>query len=649
MIHLLDQDTINKIAAGEVVERPVSVIKELVENAIDAEATAVTVEIEDGGLKLIRITDNGIGMTKEDVSNAFLRHATSKINDASDLDAIHSLGFRGEALASIAAVSMVECMTKTGEAITGIRYQIEGGQEKGLTDIGCPTGTTFLVKDLFYNVPARKKFLKSGKTEANYVSDLISRIALSHPGISFKYVVNGKVRLHTSGNFSLRDCIYQVFGKEYAKHSKEVTYESGKIKISGYVGKPIISRGNRQYEIYYVNGRYIKSRWIQKGIEEGAKDGMMIGQFPFGVFFLEIPFDMVDVNVHPNKMEVRFDHEEEIRHHFREAVRGALSDREPVDKVSLDGKLEKEVEKRIIKEEKKILKEAPEPFEVSRHHNEERSQVQNFGVRKDYNSQSRITSDFNRKPYGTWEVKVEKPQDNKAQTQTPIQVEKNLEKPMDKSVEKQTQPQQVEVQNLDVFLDKEQIKKHKVIGQAFKTYWIVEYGKELYIVDQHAAHEKVLYEAWVKAVSDLDMPSQLLLEPKVYELSDKEFHVFESFQEDIGSLGFDAEIFGEQTIIVKSVPYLLNTPMQDMDFIHFFDQLVEGETSIRKEDQYLHKLASVACKAAIKGNDKLSEVEYRSLVEQLLDLEDPYHCPHGRPTMIRMSKYELEKKFRRIV
>ncbi len=694
MIHLLDQDTINKIAAGEVVERPVSVIKELVENAIDAEATAVTVEIEDGGLKMIRITDNGIGMTKEDVGSAFLRHATSKINDASDLDAIHSLGFRGEALASIAAVSMVECMTKTGEAITGIRYQIEGGQEKGLMDIGCPTGTTFLVKDLFYNVPARKKFLKSGKTEANYVSDLISRIALSHPGISFKYVVNGKVRLHTSGNFSLRDCIYQVFGKEYAKHSKEVTYESGQIKISGYVGKPIISRGNRQYEIYYVNGRYIKSRWIQKGIEEGAKDGMMIGQFPFGVFFLEIPFDMVDVNVHPNKMEVRFDQEEEIRHHFREAVRGALSDREPVDKVSLDGRLEKEVEKRIIKEEKKILKEAPEPFEVSRHHKEERSPVQNFGVRKDYHSQSRITSDFNRKPCGTSEVKGEIPtkditetrvmtsvqestmvheqavydvsninarvsrddskevdqhQDKKDQTQNPVQSEKNVEKPRDQLVEKQVQPQQVEVQNLDVFLDKEQIKKHKVIGQAFKTYWIVEYGKELYIVDQHAAHEKVLYEAWVKAVSDLDMPSQLLLEPKVYELSDKEFHVFESFQEDIGNLGFDAEIFGEQTIIVKSVPYLLNTPMQDMDFIHFFDQLVEGEASIRKEDQYLHKLASVACKAAIKGNDKLSEVEYRSLVEQLLNLEDPYHCPHGRPTMIRMSKYELEKKFRRIV
>ncbi len=675
MIRLLDQDTINKIAAGEVVERPVSVIKELVENAIDADATAITVEIEEGGLKLIRITDNGMGMTREDVSNAFLRHATSKIADATDLSAIHSLGFRGEALASIAAVSMVECMTKTSEAITGVRYHIEGGQEKGLMDIGCPKGTTFVVKDLFFNVPARKKFLKTAKTEANYVSDLISRIALSHPGIAFKYVVNGKVRLHTSGNFSLRDCIYQVFGKEYAKHSKEVSYESGQIKISGYVGKPIISRGNRQYEIYYVNGRYIKSRWIQKGIEEGAKDGMMIGQFPFGVFFLELPYHMVDVNVHPNKMEVRFDHEEEIRHHFMLAVKGALSDREPVDRVTLEDKLEKEVEKRIVKEEKKILKEAPEPFETNRLQKEGPREVETVKVRKDYHDQSRIAKNNSKDLLASSQSLTKQNQkvydlsaiNNSVKKKDSVKTEDLQKKSplQDASLVKEAhhankiqkveptdppnQPQQVEVQNLDVFLDEQQIKKHRVIGQVFKTYWIVEYGKELYIVDQHAAHEKVLYEDWVKAVSEFKISSQLLLEPKVYELSDKEFHMFESFQDDIRGLGFDTEIFGEQTIIVKSVPYLLNTPMQDMDFIHFFDQLVEGEVSIRKEEQYLHKLASIACKAAIKGNDRLSEIEYKSLVEQLLNLEDPYHCPHGRPTMIRMSKYELEKKFRRIV
>lgn len=647
MIRLLNQDTINKIAAGEVVERPISVIKELVENSIDAGSTAITVEIEDGGLKLIRITDNGIGMTRDDIKNAFLRHATSKIEDATDLNAIHSLGFRGEALASIAAVSMVDCMTKTKDSITGTRYSMEGGIEKAFEDIGCPNGTTFVVRELFYNVPARKKFIKSPKTEGSYVSDLINRMALSHPGISFKYMMNGKVKLHTSGNYSLKDCIYQVFGKEYAKDSKEVNYENGPVKITGFVGEPILSRGNRQYEIYFVNGRYIKSKWIQRGIEDGAKEGMMINQFPFAVLFLEISYDLVDVNVHPNKMEVRFDQEEEIRHHFREAILLALHKREPIVNVKLNEDLDQEIEKRIVKEEKKLLKEAPEPFETKRM---ERFGYKGKTVGYSKNDNTNRENDYREKVDIKETPKTEqKPVEKK-------EIELQNQKPIEETAKENKEPdegnvegQQVEVQNMNGFLDSQQVKKHFVIGQAFKTYWIVQYANELYIVDQHAAHEKVLYEAWVKAVRGMDIPSQVLLEPMVYELSDREFHVYETFKDDILKLGFDVEGFGGNTIIVKSVPYLLNTPMNNLDFIHFFDQLVEGEASIKREDQYLHRLASVACKAAIKGNDKLSVIEYKSLVEQLLILEDPYHCPHGRPTMIRMSKYELEKKFRRIV
>jgi len=621
-IHLLNQDTINKIAAGEVVERPISVIKELIENAIDAKATSITVAIEDGGLKLMRITDNGIGMKKDDVENAFLRHATSKIEDAKDLESIHSLGFRGEALASIAAVSMVECMTKTKDDITGIRYQIEGGIEKSFQDIGCPSGTTFVVRELFFNVPARKKFLKKAKTEGAYVTDLVHRIALSHPGISFKYMINNKVKLHTSGNFSLIDCIYQVFGRDFAKNSKEVNYVNGDIKITGFIGEPTLSRGNRQYEIYYVNDRYIKSAWIQKGIEEGTKEAMMIHQFPFAVLFLDLPNDQVDVNVHPNKMQVRFDNEAGISEYFRLSIIEALKKRVPVVSVRLSEDEDYKLEKRIRKEEIKQLKDAPEPFEINR--------LKDALVKTPKVSNPVITK-----------VQIGKPN---------LEIDEilNNKKVIDKEGIKLTQ-QTLVAQNLDVFLDEQQIKKHKIIGQVFKTYWIVEYHNELYIIDQHAAHEKVLYEAWLNSIKIMDIPSQVLLEPLVYDLSDSEYAIFETFNIEIKQLGFDVEAFGGTTIIVKSVPYLLNMPMNDLDFIHFFDQLVAGEVSIKKEEQYLQKIASVACKAAIKGNNKLSEVEYRSLIDQLLTLDDPYHCPHGRPSMIRMSKYELEKKFRRII
>jgi DNA mismatch repair protein MutL len=603
-IHLLDQDTINKIAAGEVVERPLSVVKECVENAIDAKANAITVEIEDGGLKTIRITDNGVGMSGEDVKAAFLRHATSKIIDADDLDHIRSLGFRGEALASIAAVSMVECITKQEEELTGIRYVIEGGLEKEVQDIGCPSGTTFVIRELFYNVPARKKFLKTPRTEAGYITDLIHRLALSHPGISFKYIVNKNVKLHTSGNYSLLDCIYQVFGKEHAKQSKEVDYSYGDYSVTGYIGEPELSRGNRQYEIYYVNNRYIKSKWIQDGIEEGFKEAMMINQFPFAVLFLKCPTELLDINVHPTKMQARFNDEMIVREIFKDAVIHTLRQKEPIVDIELQEKRKKTEEEHIEKKEyEKLIKEVPEPFETKRR--------ESFSTLQEKNLPDKAI--------------------------IPSEPEKRLE-PAKK-------PEPI---SMDLFLDEQKIQKHRVIGQVFKTYWLVEYHKELYIIDQHAAHEKVLYESWVSKIEKHTISSQMLLESKVYTLSDREFEMFQEHQQAIADLGFDVEEFGGNSIILKSVPYLLNEPLTNMDFIHFFDQLAQG-VKYKKQERYLHDLATIACKAAIKGNDQLSLVEYQSLIHQLLQLDDPYHCPHGRPTMIRMSLQELEKKFKRIV
>ncbi len=662
-IHILDQDTINKIAAGEVVERPLSVIKELIENAIDAKANAITVEIEEGGLRLIRITDNGHGMDKEDVNQAFVRHATSKITVADDLNRIASLGFRGEALASIAAVSMVECMTKTRDALTGIRYQINGGKELGLSEIGCPEGTTFVVRELFYNVPARKKFLKSAKTEGSYVTDLMYRMALSHPGISFKYIINNKVKLHTSGNFSLKDCIYQIFGKEYAKHSLEVDYEYGDYSITGYVGEAMLSRGNRQYEIYFVNGRYVKSKWIQRGIEAGVKDGMMINQYPFAVLFLRCHHNLVDVNVHPNKMDVRFHDEEKVMEHVREAILTALTRQEPVSMVGLpQSKEEKEASRQEKQEMTSQLKEAPEPFEVHRriqqqHDATKRQESQSRSVQTEPTTSEMLKDksldlgDSVKGHESDQEQKNEKHDVGSKPLIEPMNEDAAVELEKKKLPNKasDTMPEKIQEHlNLERFLDEQKIRQHKIIGQAFKTYWIVEYKKELYIIDQHAAHEKVLYETWVQKVEEGNLAGQMLLEPFVLQVSEREMAIYEKFAHDLAALGFDVEIFGELTLIIKSVPYLLNEPLPATDFVKILDQMVEEERGIAKSDHYLHELATVACKAAIKGNDRLSHQEYESLIEQLLTLNDPYHCPHGRPTMVRMSQYELEKRFKRI-
>lgn len=633
-INVLDNETINKIAAGEVVERPVSVIKELVENSIDAHAFAITIEIEDGGLSLIRITDNGAGIEKEDVRTAFLRHATSKITSVSELSTIQSLGFRGEALASISAIAMMECITKTKEAMTGVRYKVEGGMEKGFDEIGCPNGTTFVIRQFFYNVPARKKFLKASKTEASYITDVVNRLALSHPGISFKYIVNGKIKLHTSGNFELKDSIYHVFGKKVAQNIVEVAYEKESIKVSGFVGKPEIARGNRQYEIYFVNGRYIKNKWIERGIEDGIKNAMMLHQYPFAVLFVDIEPNEVDVNVHPNKMEVRFDNEEHIYEIVKAAIDKALQQEEPVVLSRFEEK----------KEEKIVIKEAPEPFEAKRREEENKTKkmppsfeapkkvVQEelgFDCRKENTIEQIDTSESKQQ---TSQQMLE-PTYQKTQAQKEIQVQKQ------KIVEDSSLQHK--------FLDKKRLPEHKIIGQLFATYWVVEYHKEFFIIDQHAAHEKVLYEKWMNNLREMNIASQGLLEPNVYEVNDQEMENFHKAKEAFHKLGFDAQEFGENTIIVKSVPYLLNKPMQNIDFITLLDGINEHKAV--SEEVFTENMASTACKAAIKGNDKLSEAEYEALIDDLLYLDDPYHCPHGRPTMIKMSQYELEKRFKRIV
>lgn len=675
-IRLLDKDTINKISAGEVVERPVSVVKELIENAIDAGADAITVEIKDGGISLIRVTDNGCGIDKQDLETAFFRHATSKIKTAQDLEKIVSLGFRGEALASISAVAQVECITKIESDTTGLRYLIEGGTTLAKEEIGCPGGTTFVIRNLFFNVPARKKFLKSDRTEGSYVTELIHKMALSHPGISFKYLVNGAVKLHTSGNYQLKDGIYQIFGKQYATQLRPVNYQEQEqgIEITGYVGEPSLSRGNRQNEIYFVNGRFIKSKWISQGIEQAMEGILMVNQYPFCVLFLQIDSQKVDVNVHPNKMEVRFDNEELIKRSFHQAVAEALSHRQKIMNMQLDQKQQQAESKLEQKQLSDQRQNAPEPFEKKRR-TEQLGNLERQPI-----SQAWLKSEI----AGQADLAAEQPQaDNqKLQNELNLQATKRemAASPADgiktdaylsQEVEVQTQlavnetapffddqdkratgslPSNVETNDsLDHFLDREQVKKHRILGQAFKTYWVVESGAELYLIDQHAAHEKVLYEEWIKKIDKGAVPSQILLEPQLYQLSDREMETFRQFRSNFIEMGFDVAEFGENTIVIKSVPYLLNRPLTNLDFIHIFDQLMVGKDKTTTAKYYNDKIATVACKAAIKGNNRISEQEYRGLVEQLLELENPYNCPHGRPTMIRLSKYELEKGFKRIV
>ena len=664
-IEILDQKTIDKIAAGEVVERPASVVKELVENAMDAGATAVTVEIKDGGTSFIRITDNGCGIPADQVRMAFLRHATSKIRSVEDLVQIASLGFRGEALSSIAAVSQVELITKTPEALTGILYRIEGGAEKELEEIGAPSGTTFLVHHLFYNTPARAKFLKSAAAEGNSVSSVVEQLALSHPDISFKYIQNGQNKLYTSGNGNLKEIIYQIYGRELTRELVPVEAETELLSIRGFIGNPSVARGNRNFENYFVNGRYVKSRLLARAIEDGYHGFMMQHRYPFTLLYLEIDGEKVDVNVHPSKMELRFSSQEEIYHQLCLTIQNALLERERIPQVSLDtGKKEPDSAEKREKEERRSLK-APEPFE------QRRRNLASAVPQMPGRTQMQTPPLLREEPavYGMEEAKARPvpaaakseqmrvpeaahaPQPETMAEHVP-QPETTAEHAAPKQEENQTSDATVIAgEQTELFdgrlLSVQARDRHRIIGQIFDTYWLVEYRDALYIIDQHAAHEKVLFERMMREYSSRQVTSQMLCPPLVVSLTDREAELLKKHMEIFRKSGFEIEEFGGREYKLCAVPANLYQVAAGQLFVEILDGLEDfGEQT---PELIQERLASMACKAAVKGNQSMSAVEAEKLIDELLTLENPYNCPHGRPTIVSMTRYEMDKKFKRIV
>lgn len=695
-IAVLDQNTIDKIAAGEVVERPSSVVKELVENAIDAGATAITVEITDGGKKLIRITDNGSGMEAEQVPLAFLRHATSKIEKVEDLTHIASLGFRGEALSSIAAVSQVELITKTPSGISGTRYVIEGGKEQSLEEMGAPEGTTFLIRNLFYNTPARSKFLKSDMTEAGYINTLMEQLALSHPEISFKYIQNRQVKLSSSGNYNVKDVIYSVYGREIAKALLDVSYENDFMKIEGFVGKPEISRGNRTFENYYINGRYVKNKIITKAIEDGYKGLVMQHKFPFVSLRIEMDGNDLDVNVHPAKREVRFARETEVYTAIYETVRKVLTHRELIPQVSV-GKDEPTSRTEQIKPGN-----IPEPFEVKRrqemyghpnrtaniasHTAPAASEVRTTpvpsipysestnGTAETAHSSSASSADkykhvdslrenpvYGSQPFTKEEeemfsrtLKDGRNENSAAET---ADSEVISEKPAESAPpevdnepiksQEQEPPKQLELFE-ERLLAPESRSRHRLIGQLFDTYWLVQFEDNFYIIDQHAAHEKVYYERFVKLFQSQNIQSQYVSPPLIVSLSLEEENLLKANEKYFRDFGFEIEPFGGREYSISAVPSSLLGMTEEELFLEMLDHLT-ADGSRDAFEIFASRLATMACKAAVKGNHSMSPQEADKLIDELLTLKNPYNCPHGRPTIIAMSKTEIEKKFKRIV
>lgn len=654
-IALLSQETIDKIAAGEVIERPSSVVKELVENAIDAGSSAVTVEIKEGGISFIRISDNGCGIEREQIPLAFLRHSTSKIKSVEDLFTVTSLGFRGEALSSIAAVSQVELITKTNGDFTGSRYLIEGSKEVSLEEIGAPDGTTFIVRNLFYNTPARKKFLKSAQTEGTYIHELMQRMILSHPDVAFKFIMNNQVKLQSSGNGNIKDIIYHLYGRDITKALLPIAHESELFKVSGFIGKPMISRGNRGYELYFVNGRFIRSQILSKAIEDAFKPFLMQHQYPFTVLYFEIDSSLLDVNVHPTKMELRFSNQQELYREVQSILSAALVHRDIIPEVPVDTPKKNEMEV------PKIEKVMPEPFE------QKRLEEIRKAVRKD--SPYEIKYPVSR-PMGTGSVssatqeklldtiKSMPPEDMMEERirkePLPEQSKKETEKELAKEAyvlrEEETYGAKPEGSyEQGSFLKEEEMAKQKIIGQLFDTYWLVEYNDRLFIVDQHAAHEKVMYEKLKKQFEKKEFTSQAISPPIVITLSMREAEILERFKEQFTKLGFEIEHFGGAEYSICGVPgnlYRLNT--KDV-LIEMLDELTDGISERATADVILDKIASMSCKAAVKGSQRLSLPEMEQLMKDLMKLDNPYNCPHGRPTIIAMSKYEIEKKFKRIV
>lgn len=736
-IQVLDEQTIDKIAAGEVVERPSSVVKELAENAIDAKATAITIEIKDGGISFIRITDNGEGIPKDQVPSAFLRHATSKIKSVEDLLTISSLGFRGEALSSIAAVSQAELITKTASELTGTRYVIEGSKEKSIEDIGAPQGTTFLIRNLFYNTPARQKFLKSAQTEASYISTLTERLALSHPDISFQLIINNQPRLHTNGNTRVKDIIYHIFGRDIAAGVLPVQSETELLSVNGFIGQPFISRGNRNFEIYFINGRYIKSALITKCIEDAYKPFLMKHQYPFTVLQISLDSDLIDVNVHPSKMEIRFQQSETIYRELTAVLQNVLKNADMIQNVSADKETKKQ------KSGIKTASRRPEPFEKNRlaalaaslkadspyerkytrtsvSENQLKSEMDTGRFPETDNKLPQIEEDtasrteskmhaghpngeMSKPAYGVSvqqsenyegtkmpgtinetsalqagghthknlfgnlpEVSMQQAETNtdtdlpavshasaiqQAQAEPPFMSDASLADVSDNQPYTQTYEQlsiaETSYYHAD-FIKEAKRCNYTLIGQVFDTYWLVQSGQELFIIDQHAAHEKVLYEKMMARLKDQEFTSQQISPPVIVTMTMQEQELFHRFEEQFSKIGFEVNSFGGKEYAVCAVPANLYELNQKELFLEMLDGL-SHDTGKQTPDMILEKIASMSCKAAVKGKQRLSEAEARSLLSDLLELENPYHCPHGRPVIIAMTKTEIERKFKRIV
>lgn len=733
MIKVLDQNTINKIAAGEVIEKPSSVIKELVENSIDSGATAVTVEVKGSGLSFLRVTDNGAGIKKNEVKLAFLRHATSKLMTVEDLLSISSLGFRGEALASIAAVAQVEMITKTADDVTGLRYQIHGGKEISSEEIGAPGGTTIIVRNLFYNTPARKKFMKTDSTEISYIYDLICRICMSHPEISFKFIANGTDKLFTSGNGKLRDIIYHIYGRDITSNLLEINAENDYMKISGYIARPCISRSNRSFEGYYVNHRYIKSVVLTKAIEDAFRTFVMIHKFPFTEINFQVRPDLLDVNVHPTKMELKFANSQDIYSFTYNAIRETLLHKELIPDVSpgKDPKPEtfkqrdvgnapeafenKRREEIVRAEERTVPQSQPEqlcPAEPKSQPEqlrsaEPQSRPEQFRSAETQTSPQQLcpiepqtssqpvrpvieiideTSSSNNKGSDVIDNnKTEKPAGNYIYADRNNDLERAIVQnrnvvnespaytalaPARPSVTAATPDSTVsavsdEASDTDYdeearkkyvqqdmfqekFLTKEARAKHRLIGQLFKTYWLIEYDGKFFIMDQHAAHEKVKYEELMENYKNKKIYSQYLMPPAVVTLSAAEIEFLHENMEMFEALGYQIENFGGREFKLNAVPdNLFGLDGREL----FIDFISDASSSAKKVtiDTFIHKLSTMACKAAIKGNTEISFKEADALIDQLLKLENPYTCPHGRPTVISMTEAEIEKKFKRIV
>ncbi len=702
-IQLLDQNTINKIAAGEVIERPSSVVKELVENAIDAGAMAITVEIKEGGISFIRVTDNGSGINKNEIDIAFKRHATSKIKSIEDLITVSSLGFRGEALASISAVSQVELITKTKDSITGTRYISEGGQKMSIEDIGAPDGTTFIVRNLFFNTPVRRKFLKSAATEAGYINSLMQYLALSHPDISFRFINNNQNKLHTSGNMKLKDIIYNVYGRDITANLYEVNSSANNIKIEGYIGKPFVNRGNRTYENYYINGRYIKSGIINRAIEAGYKGFIMPHNYPFTVLHFNINPEIIDVNVHPTKMELRFSDNEYVYNFVYDTILSTLKGKELVAKVEADGQVMQHIRKDMLDEGEKDKKPENIPNVNNGGQQNIESAVQSDTVKdiENVKNDSSVQTTVNKivdtgmsegQPAGSDNDKVvrnidnvignkveicpsssavtlvpestyKEQQENRNEVQTtltpatktrlPEPFEVKRSEAMVKDDEKKYQaevkakPEQMSMFK-DKLLDEDNKNNYRIIGQLFDTYWLIEFEDRFYMMDQHAAHEKVLYERMMKKIKEHHIDTQMIMPPIILTLNMNEEEVLKRNIPVFTKMGYEIEEFGGNEYKVTGIP----AGFPKLDYRQMLMDLIDGlmrEGRMSDMDILTEKVASMSCKAAIKGNNKISYEEAKELMNELMKADNPYNCPHGRPTLIVMSKYDIEKKFKRIV